>query len=729
MALSDDLLRVQPQVLPHPGPGMLSADIFRRFGEACRRDAEAWSRVETLADWERFRQERIDALRDSLGPLPTASGGPRVELTGELSGAGHRVRKLVYQAAPGQPVPAHLYLPEKAGPGMPGILICHSHHQPKDQGELQDMGVSWARSGAAVLIPDMPGHGERRDQEFGGRQDYYTRYYSGMQLHLIGESLMGWMVRDLLGGVDLLLDTDGVTPEKIVLVGAVAGGGDPVAVAAALDERVKCSVPFNFGKGERWRKSMPAERGDRLNFCGSGSWEGTRNLPLSARDGFLPWVIVAACAPRPLIYAHEFEWVPETDPVWDRLKEVYALYRAEENLSTVRGRGGVTGLGGPENTHCTNVGPIHREQMYPAWEKWFGLRVEEHQERREGGELLCLTPEVRAKFAPKKIHAIAAETGRKLSGEATAVLAGARGEDRLRRLRTAWAGLLGDVEPGGRIGAESLGEERLAGAQVEKLVLRTGPEVKVPALLLLPESGGKRPAVACICQEGKDRFLRERAVEVAALLAGGAAVCVADLRGTGETCPDAEWGREGEANTVSAEELMLGGTLAGSRLRDLRALLGWLGARPEIDGSRLGLWGTSLAGINPADFGPAPQEGDGIDVRNSRDWLAGREKPCLAEPMGPLVALLGALFEPGVRAVLAEGGLVSFASMLEAVEAHVPHEAHVPGALAVGDLPLLAESLSCAVRRGRQIDGLNRLDADGGDDAGDPAAWLLENLG
>ena len=56
-----------------------------------------------------------------------------------------------------------------------------------------------------------------------------------MQLHLIGDSLMGWMVWDLMRGVDLLLRQPGIDPERILLLGAVAGGGDPAAVTAALD--------------------------------------------------------------------------------------------------------------------------------------------------------------------------------------------------------------------------------------------------------------------------------------------------------------------------------------------------------------------------------------------------------------------------------------------------------------------------------------------------------------
>src|SRR5205823_3115670 len=108
---------------------------------------------------------------------------------------------------------------------MPGIVIIHSHHAPKTQGELQDMGVLWARVGCAVLVMDQLGHGERRQHPFRtaadyprpyrtGRQDYHFRYNSGLQLNLIGDGLIGWMAWDMMRGVDLLLER-GVDRQKV----------------------------------------------------------------------------------------------------------------------------------------------------------------------------------------------------------------------------------------------------------------------------------------------------------------------------------------------------------------------------------------------------------------------------------------------------------------------------------------------------------------------------------
>ena len=123
---------------------------------------------------------------------------------------------------------------------MPGILISHSHHNPKTQGELQDMGMTWARSGCLVLVMDHLGHGERRQHPFrteadyprpfrAGRQDYYFRHNTGVQLHLVGESLMGWMVWDLMRGLDLLLSRPGIDKDRWNPRGRAGGlgRGDP----------------------------------------------------------------------------------------------------------------------------------------------------------------------------------------------------------------------------------------------------------------------------------------------------------------------------------------------------------------------------------------------------------------------------------------------------------------------------------------------------------------------
>src|SRR5437667_3862897 len=103
-----------------------------------------------------------------------------------------------------------------------------------------------------------------------------------MQLHVIGDSLIGWMAWDLSRGVDLLLVRPGMDPKRIILLGAVAGGGDPAAVTAALDPRIKAVVPFNFGGPQpETVYPLPKDPEKAFNYAGGGSWESTRNLRLS----------------------------------------------------------------------------------------------------------------------------------------------------------------------------------------------------------------------------------------------------------------------------------------------------------------------------------------------------------------------------------------------------------------------------------------------------------------
>ena len=276
----------------------LSRSLREQIGAANRASSGQWAQINSREGWEQFRREKLAALRQSLGDLPSRPAKPRSLVTGSIQGDGFQIQNLVYESRPGLVVTANLYVPRPTRESMPAIVIAHSHHNPKEQGELQDMGMTWARAGCYVLVPDALGHGERRQHPFVaasdythefqlGRQDYYFRYDTSLQLYLVGETLMGWLAHDLMTGIDLLVAQPGIDRNRICLLGSVAGGGDPAAVAAALDERITCVVPFNFGGPQpETRYPLPADAESSFNYSGGGSWESTRNLYRSAADGF-----------------------------------------------------------------------------------------------------------------------------------------------------------------------------------------------------------------------------------------------------------------------------------------------------------------------------------------------------------------------------------------------------------------------------------------------------------
>jgi dienelactone hydrolase len=690
-----------------------AADLRARLRAANRRENAAWRALKTREDWERYRDARLDELRDSLGVFPPAPKDLKVRVTRTLAGEGFKIENLAFASRPSLVVTANLYLPDPPRASMPGILICHSHHNPKTQGELQDMGMTWARLGCVVLVMDQLGHGERRQHPFTdasqfpgafkpGRQDYYFRYNVAAQLHVVGESLIGWMVWDLMRGVDLLLARPGVDRERIVLLGAVAGGGDPAAVTAALDRRIAAVAPFNFGGPQPETKyPLPKDAEDTFNYAGSGSWESTRNLRRSARDGFLPWVIVGAAAPRGLIYAHEFAWDPARDPVWKRLEKIYDWYGARDRLVSVAGRGAVTGKP-PESTHCNNIGPVHRRQIYPALKRWFGIPEpdREYQKRRPAEDLICLNAEAEAALKPRPVYQLAAQLGAERAAAARQRMSKLKPKERAERLRQEWARLLGTVEPPESLLAEVLHEKKLGEVAVQRLALGypqgKGPNLILQVMLLLPPHGEKErlPVVIGLAQEGSAGLLRQRADLIAALLKGGVAVCLPELRRTGET--KAGRGRAGAATSFSATEWMLGETVLGGRVRDLRLVLTALRNRRDLDANRIALWGDALAPVNAA--------GDNLAAP-----LDAAKLPHQAEPMGGLVALFGALYEPGVRAVYARAGLSGYRALLRSPFLYVPHDALVPGALTAGDLCDVAAALAPRpLRLEGLVDGLNR---------------------
>jgi len=80
------------------------------------------------------------------------------------------------------------------------------------------------------------------------------------------------------------------------------------------------------------------------------------------------------------------------------------------------------------------------------------------------------------------------------------------------------------------------------------------------------------------------------------------------------------------------------------------------------------------------------------------------------EPLGGLLAILGALYDPNVRAIAVRNGLANYSSILDDSFVYVPADITVPGFLEAGDIadveaalapkPMLLKDL---------IEGKNRL--------------------
>jgi len=176
-------------------------------------------------------------------------------------------------------------------------------------------------------------------------------------------------------------------------------------------------------------------------------------------------------------------------------------------------------------------------------------------------------------------------------------------------------------------------------------------------------------------------------------------------------------------------EFDLAQNLAGARLKDLRTVLAYLRTRPDVDGNAISIWGDSFAPSNSAEL-----------YLDEIEQEVSPEIQYRSEPLGALMALLAALYEDGVRAAAARGGIASYLTMLDSAFTYTPMDAVLLGVLKAGDIAdIVAATAPKPVLLEAAVDGRNVI-VDAGTlgrtfpeerritvrpERGDVAAWLV----
>ncbi|MDZ7639243.1 MAG: acetylxylan esterase [Bryobacterales bacterium] len=730
---------------------MLPRDIASRTEDAVRAERKAWEQVTAKEQWEEFRDTRMQGLRDSLGAFPPAAAPLDIRVTGRYEGDGYRLENVVFQSRRGFYIPANLYLPKKPDAAAPAILLVHSHHYPKSEPELHDAGELWARAGAAVLVMERPGFGERTETNPWFRQAYASRFHFSQQLALAGESLSAWTAWDVMRCVDFLLTRPGIDPKRIIVVGSVASGGEAAALAAALDTRIAAVVPFNYDQGH-------------LRVHGDSVGQVAKQ--------FSPWLVSASVAPRKFIRAFEFGWEASEESdvpgLWvdgmSRSEKVWGFYDASGSLAEAQGFGFLRAPA-ERRSACENVGPEQREALYPTFQRWFGIPYPSDKDRaippssllsvnltreasrqhealrlRPSSGLVSIPPGTAKDLPRTPMHRLVLEMSRDLLKSARARRQSIPSKLRAEALRKDLAPLLGDIEPSASLDVKTAWSRTLTGVHVEAITLRVERKIWVPLVLLAPASKAPNGVVLGVSGGGKDRFLKGRSREIAAILEAGFAVCLPDLRGTGET----ESG-EGIApyGGLAQQEMDLSQNLLGARLRDLRSVLAYLRQRPDGERIPIAIWGESFATPNSEHL-----------YLDEIEEQAGPELQRRADPLGPHLALLAGLYEEGLRAIAARGALAGYLNVLESPYTYVPSDLTVWGMLKAGDISDIAEAIAPrALMLSSLVDGRNVLVphetaaalyskakdayrqagapsrfALGGESTADSVAWLIQNI-
>jgi dienelactone hydrolase len=307
--------------------------------------AKTWS---DRASWEkRAAAIREGILRGSgLMPLPARTALHPI-LRGERRHDGYTVENVAFESLPGFFVTGNLYrptLPQASG-RSPGILVTHGHCTGittpfgvnktggRFGGETQRICAVMARMGAVVFAYDMTGVNEAQ------------------QYPHTGPMAMTVQLWDSIRAVDFLCSLPQVDPTRIGITGA-SGGGTQSFLLAAVDERVKVSIPAvqvsaHFFGGCVCESGMPIHVSDRHDTCNAE--------------------IAALHAPRPLLVISDGkDWTKNTPLVeFPYIQNVYRAYDAQDAA---------------ENLHLPleghDYGPSKRQGAFAFFAKHLGLRSE-----------------------------------------------------------------------------------------------------------------------------------------------------------------------------------------------------------------------------------------------------------------------------------------------------------------------------------------------------------------
>ncbi len=210
--------------------------------------------------WASWRTEARGRLSELLGlPQPLTESRPAIapEYGPAIVKPGY-VRQFVrFVTRPGCMAVGWLLIPEKLTGPQPAMICLPGHGRGIDeivgidekgrddetaQSYQHNFALQCVRQGYVTLALEMTGFGYRRDPAARKRGAGASSCMpaAGAAL-MLGESMAGWRTWDVVRAIDWLSGLSDVDASRVGLMG-ISGGGTVSLYAAALDERVSCTM-------------------------------------------------------------------------------------------------------------------------------------------------------------------------------------------------------------------------------------------------------------------------------------------------------------------------------------------------------------------------------------------------------------------------------------------------------------------------------------------------------
>ncbi len=565
-------LNVFHQWLKWNNPGSLLIDGLRTKADELYnlRDKQT-SPISTIEDW-RARQLSIKSqLRNIFRGLEVSSPlNPKI--TGIIKKDGYRIEKIVFESSPGYYVTGCLYIPYKIKDKVPAVLHLMGHDQEAFRVELYEIiNANLALKGIIVLTMDPPGQGEMV-QYYDTASNFssigYTvveHCYFGNQCFLTGISPAFYFVQDAMRAIDYLVSRKDVDPGRIGLTG-FSGGGTITSYLAALDERIKVSIPCSWSTASRRQNET------------KGTQDAETVLLNALPQGITFQDLLIVRAPKPslmtFVSRDQYLSIQGAREAFTEAKKVYSAFGQPDLLDFIE----------DDSKHWLT--PKIRNGIYSFFLKHFNLDVPASEVKVDilSEKELWVTPtgQVSTSFGSKLVFDLNKLEAAKL----------------VSRLDSSRKNNNNHIEQATKEAMRLSGYSRIASKEyslffngryqrlhysVSKYAINREGQHPIPLLLFVPDDTVKRhQALVYLHPEGKHVDANPGG-EIERLVNKGFIVAATDVLGTGETKNKAV-----RNLSVGYTAVLAGTSVVGIRAGDINTVAAFLKGREDVDPEKVG---------------------------------------------------------------------------------------------------------------------------------------------
>lgn len=219
-----------------------------------------------LEEGQEWRRRTLRKLRSLTGCDTMVRTDLNPRITGEVELRDHVRQRVEIQTEPGVRMPVFVLIPKNAPAPCPAMIAPHGHSsggklavagcreipQVADTIEKHnyDYGVQFVRQGFITFCPDARGFGERQEEASRGNILASSCQWINNMAFPLGQTVTGMWAWDIHRLVDYVQSRKDCLPDRVGCAG-LSGGGLQTLWAAALDDRIRCSVVSGYLYGYR----------------------------------------------------------------------------------------------------------------------------------------------------------------------------------------------------------------------------------------------------------------------------------------------------------------------------------------------------------------------------------------------------------------------------------------------------------------------------------------------